>query len=535
MEPSPETSEPGSPREALRRRLEQDSNVEVWRFPDESELEALISKVVAVAEIDLLQPPAWLSGNDWPVHVEHRPGAAGAFVGREDLIDDLVRWWREPDPHDRLQVLYGVAGCGKTAVLERVLSRIEADAPRRGGVLCWSFDENPDVSEFVGAACKLFAGEAPGDPSVRRETLLRALRDGRPHRLLLDGFGHLRDSRGSPVLDLVVELLQDPGRSRILLASRTRSPLGDSPLLRGSSDESLGEWTATRSSSSLSPSDGRRLLQELGVVGTLAQHDHVVAELGGHALALEVAARHLARTSSDSTASLADFEAESPSVKEEPERRLAGIVHDFLARLDSPEDRELFSVLAIPRRGVLVGVLPDELRRDLDKTALLDSLERSDHVFREGESELERVVVRGFLRAPLLRAADDLWRARLRRHPIDVSSKRIPSAPRELEAAELALAFHLALDEVEPAVELFLQALGGFAHLGQQLGDYRRAWRFAAAFSTDGDPAGLRPDLDERARLAILWAWAQAASELGELELAERCFDLIEQTAGGAA
>ena len=62
--------------------------------------------------------------------------------------------------------LLGVGGAGKTAIAERFLRGL-GDAPRPGGVLVWSFYDDPRTEAFLDQAAAYFA-PGPGAPAQRR-------------------------------------------------------------------------------------------------------------------------------------------------------------------------------------------------------------------------------------------------------------------------------------------------------------------------------------------------------------------------------
>ncbi|HTN83813.1 MAG TPA: helix-turn-helix domain-containing protein, partial [Sorangium sp.] len=140
--------------------------------------------------------PAWR-----PLHA-HTLQRARHFVGRGDVLERLAAWADASPPEPRVVALLGVGGAGKTAIAERFLQGL-GDAPRPGGVLVWSFYDDPRTEAFLDQAAAYFAqgeGAAPRAPAAPGEQLARlrgALGQGPPHLLVLDGLEAVQAEGGA--------------------------------------------------------------------------------------------------------------------------------------------------------------------------------------------------------------------------------------------------------------------------------------------------------------------------------------------------
>ncbi len=161
--------------------------------------------------------------------VVHPLQPAPHFRGRQDMLDDLQKWWKDPVHPDRVRSLVAIGGTGKTAVIEQFLKNIRKDK-LRGSVLVWSFYEDPNTDAFLTEANIVFAGEVGEGAGGRLQRLQRALSGSEPHLLVLDGLervqsvakegrarGDLRDHR---LKNLLRSIAHGLGRTRALITSR---------------------------------------------------------------------------------------------------------------------------------------------------------------------------------------------------------------------------------------------------------------------------------------------------------------------------
>jgi hypothetical protein len=223
--------------------------------------------------------------------VVHPLQPAPHFRGRQPLLDDLGRWWREPVTPDRVHSLVAIGGTGKTAVIEQFLKSIAAEK-LRGSVLVWSFYEEPNTDAFLQEACLVFTGEEPEGAGGRLERLQRALAaENRQHLLVLDGLervqsegkgssgyakGDLEDHRLKNLLRSIAASL---GRTRALITSRFK--LTD-----------LAQWEGAGYRSYeldvLDPETAVAVLKAWEVKGDDQKLAQIAASVGRHALSVSV-------------------------------------------------------------------------------------------------------------------------------------------------------------------------------------------------------------------------------------------------------
>src|SRR5262249_44997358 len=110
------------------------------------------------------------------------------------------------------------------------------------------------------------------------------------------------------------------------------------------------------------------------------------------------------------------------------------------------------------------------------------------------------------------------WGASLARHapsPID---------PNVLNASELLLEHTLRSGDAEGAIRIYWRQLGGFTHLGLNLGAFGRGARILRTFCREGDPARTPEGLAHGQRWRIAYDLGLYTGALGDLELALRCY-----------
>ncbi|WP_438044300.1 helix-turn-helix domain-containing protein [Sorangium sp. So ce128] len=236
--------------------------------------------------------PAWC-----PLHA-HTLQRARHFVGRAEILDRLAAWADGSPPRPRVIALLGVGGAGKTAIAERFLQGL-GDAPRPGGVLVWSFYDDPRTEAFLDQAAAYFApGAGASGPAAPRpqaapgEQLARlkaALGQGPPHLLVLDGLETVQAEGGA---GRAHGELHDALLRRLLCA--IASGLGGARALVTSRFElaDLSAWAegglATIRPEPLCEGDAASLLRRWGIRGDDGALGALLETTGGHALSVAV-------------------------------------------------------------------------------------------------------------------------------------------------------------------------------------------------------------------------------------------------------
>ncbi|WP_437554385.1 helix-turn-helix domain-containing protein [Sorangium sp. So ce367] len=501
--------------------------------------------------------PAWR-----PLHA-HTLQRARHFVGRAEIVDRLAAWADGSPPCPRVIALLGVGGAGKTAIAERFLQGL-GDAPRPGGVLVWSFYDDPRSEAFLDQAAAYFAPgagasglaaprpqAAPGEQLAR---LKEALGQGPPHLLVLDGLETVQAEGGAGrahgelhdalLRRLLCAIASGLGGARALVTSRFA--LAD-----------LSAWAegglATIRPEPLCEGDAASLLRRWGIRGDDGALGALFETTGGHALSVAVVGSYVGaflggdagRLSAAQAAHLAEAEQDDVLA-----RRLSSVLSAY-ARALPPGERDLLARLSVfpggageeallqliraggEIAGAMAGWGAAELARGLAR------LERLGLVFaaRPGERcysthPFVRQHFKSLLGVPPERvhAAGSAAPPRL-----DEAPRRAPREREAVDAYEAILTELLGAGRAGEAYEIYALALGGFAHLGLKLGDMARGARILRAFAGGDDPRGMPASLPARVRASLAYDAGLYAGALGDLAFACACYEAHNEIAGALA
>lgn len=486
----------------------------------------------------------------------HFPGAAGRwqpmlihplqparyFHGREALVTELSAWVKAIYVDDHVVSLVAAGGTGKTALASRVLAQM--DEGLLGGVLVWSFYEDPRTEEFLRSACEYFSGEADTPVGGRLDRLQRALTCDDPHLLVLDGLERVQaEGRDGQTLGT----LDDPQLKRLLrfLASgvsgaraltTSRFPLSD---LEGWSG--AGHHTVVLED--LDRSAACAVLREWGVrggdslLGVLAEQVHC------HALTVAVLGSFIGNICHGDPSKAPEFDCGAAAATDIKARKLAQVLNDYAQALD-PTERALLARLAAFPRGVSTGLLSYLIDAGgrvagalagLDEAQLRRLLARLRDlglVFAYRTGNETAYTAHPFLREYFERLLDvpprdihEVVRARL--------APRLVADPRQLPTDPLLLASYESLIEhtrlagrTQDALDLYWFGMGGYKHLSKWLGENERGLRIVTGFARNGDVANTAPDLPARERASLLDNWGLYAKNLGEFPTSRRAFGL---------
>ncbi|WP_437910395.1 helix-turn-helix domain-containing protein [Sorangium sp. So ce327] len=501
--------------------------------------------------------PAWR-----PLHA-HTLQRARHFVGRAEIVDRLAAWADGSPPSPRVIALLGVGGAGKTAIAERFLQGL-GDAPRPGGVLVWSFYDDPRTEAFLDQAAAYFApGAGASGPAAPRpqaapgEQLARlkeALGQGPPHLLVLDGLETVQAEGGAGrahgelhdalLRRLLCAIASGLGGARALVTSRFA--LAD-----------LSAWAegglATIRPEPLCEGDAASLLRRWGIRGDDGALGALFETTGGHALSVAVVGSYVGaflggdagRLSAAQAAHLAEAEQDDVLA-----RRLSSVLSAY-ARALPPGERDLLARLSVfpggageeallqliraggEIAGAMAGWGAAELARGLAR------LERLGLVFaaRPGERcysthPFVRQHFKSLLGVPPERvhAAGSAAPPRL-----DEAPRRAPREREAVDAYEAILTELLGAGRAGEAYDIYALALGGFAHLGLKLGDMARGARILRAFAGGDDPRGMPASLPARVRASLAYDAGLYAGALGDLAFACACYEAHNEIAGALA
>ncbi len=474
-------------------------------------------------------------------HDYHPLQPATHFRGREDVLHELQEWWDDPAHPDRVKSLVAIGGTGKTAIASEFLRRNRREKTLQGHVFVWSFYEDPNTDNFLAEACYVFLGETEkqSEPGGRLVRLERALRDGAPHVLVLDGleriqadqqsrrsFGELDDHQLKNLLRLVAA--DALGNTRALVT--TRFPLADLK-----SWDNAGHRTVKLQN--LEEPAAVALLSEWGVQGD----DDVLAELadrlGHHALSVSVLGSYLAEFCDGDPSKAPDFAVDEAATADPQAAKLGRILAEYARSLPAPE-RDLLVRLSVFPRGVSVQVLGylvnaggeiagHLVNADQERLVrLAKSLERQGLVFSYGKGQELRFTAHPFLRdhfRALVGVAESEIYETIRSAyapSLESNPSTKPTDKEVLDRYEELIEYTIGAGDVSRAFRLYWFAMGHYEHLAKVLGDYARCRRIHGLFATSDDPCRFHEDLDPQQRGLAAADSMLVAMALGDLDTA---------------
>jgi tetratricopeptide (TPR) repeat protein len=221
------------------------------------------------------------------------PETAAEVFGRDAELRLLDEAWSSKTVN--VVALTGAGGVGKSALVNRWLSRMSSDGYRGAcNVLGWSFFNQGSGQRFTGADefvhfALAWLGDAEpenGSPWDQGARLARLLRQERS-LLILDGLEALQSGRGEirdPAISTLVKQFLGEHGSLCIVTSRVHVP--DATGLNGKSIDL----------EALSPDAGRALLRVSGVRGTDEMLRRAATEFGSHALGVKLLSAYVSHT-----------------------------------------------------------------------------------------------------------------------------------------------------------------------------------------------------------------------------------------------
>jgi hypothetical protein len=511
---------------------------ETFTTPDDLGRKIATTLAQAAAQV-AARAPARPAAAPAELRMVHALQSAPHFSGRADLVAGLSAWVDDIASPDRVHALVAAGGTGKTAIIERVLQDLRKrwPLPGAGSVLVWSFYEKPDADAFLRECAHLFLGEADDAPAGGRlERLLRGLRDGRPHLMVLDGLervqaeagaGRVRGELEDHTLKLLLQALAAGlGRSRALVTSRF--PLTD-----------LKDWqrrgVVETELSDLTPEAARQVLRGWGVRGGDEQLDAVARQVGRHALSVAVIGSYLHHFAEGRIEDAAGFKLDEVAGDDPKAAKLARVLAYYAEKLPA-EERELLARLSVFPRGItleLLGVLLDAggevagllvnarprlalLLTRLKDRGLVFGYTSSDHTATWTAHPFVRERFAGLLGCP----AADVFCVVAERLGQGLE-QRPENKPREtalLDRYEQAIEATRLAGREQEAFDLYWFGMGSYRNLYWRLGDYARGYRILNGFvPAPGDYARFGEGLTQRRRSIGLNELALYARLLGRL------------------
>jgi len=232
------------------------------------------------------------------ISIAKLPKTSHDLFGREKQLEILDKAWNNLQTNIVSIVAFG--GTGKTALVNAWLNKMTKDKYNGAErVLGWSFysqgtseDKPASAEQFIKSALGWFGDPNPneGSPWDKGERLAELVK---AHRtlLILDGLeplqyppgameGRLRD----PSIEYLLKELAHSNKGLCIIT--TRIQVDD---IKGDIGDSVEEIKLEN----LSPEDGAKLLETLGVKGTPDELKEAVADFDGHALALTLLGTYL--------------------------------------------------------------------------------------------------------------------------------------------------------------------------------------------------------------------------------------------------
>lgn len=500
---------------------------EMFTTPDD------LGRKIAIALLNY--SPEKQRGISTPVHrqsdfrVVHALQPAPHFHGREALVTELTNWVADLASPDRVWSLVAAGGTGKSAVVERVVRDMK---PGEANVLVWSFYEKPDADAFLRECNQVFLGEEEGTAGGRLERLERGLRDGRPHLIVLDGLERVQADSGDgrvrgelsdqPLRLLLRAVASGLGRARALVTSRF--PLVD-----------LQDWTRSGYRETrlddLTPEAAVAVLRGWGVVGDEAALLTVASQVGYHALSVGVIGSYLHSFANGRIDEVVPFNLDAVTGDDPKAAKLARVLAFYAERLP-PQERELLARLSVFPRGVtieLLGTLADaggEVAGLLAEAKprllnLLASLKARGLVFDNRNDKTVTWTAHPFLRERFRHLlgfpTEMLFDVVARELRSELAERTKPRDGAILDRYEQLIEATRLAGREEEAIELYQNGIGGYAHLGAELGEYQRGYRMLVAFSATGRPDGLGLEISTAQRSMLANDLALYASHLGRL------------------
>ena len=416
------------------------------------------------------------------------------------MLARLSSWVSNPNVSDRVVALIAAGGTGKTALAERVLAQI----PENGsfGVFVWSFYENQRTESFLQMAYEYFVEEEKSDSSNVLHKLLKGLSESRiPHLFIIDGLELIQNpgtnNRWRGVLEdpqikhLLRHLASGQGaKTKALITSRFQLPDLEPWLNKGFSPINLED---------LDTLAARQVLRKRGVKGTNAEIDDIARSVHAHALTLDVLGIFLHRFGDDNPKSAADFAFHAVKNNHKG-AKLLKVLNTYAEKLPTPE-RDVLSRISIFPRGVTAETLVMLSKQTGDLSGSLSGLPRNeiiDILYRLEETGLifkfkDRLnqyytahpFLRDFFRGLLDGSVPQRVHEEVRKSMLITLEGRPGDLPRKLEELDFYERFFEVTQSANQsalALDVYKTRMGGYGHLGADLGDFNRGLRMLSSF-----------------------------------------------------
>jgi len=407
------------------------------------------------------------------------PSVLNEWTGRDHLLARITEDWNNTQKH--VVGLIGFGGEGKSSLARKWIETLErSNVKTFDGLFWWGFYENKSVDEFLEAALNYMSG-GKIDPrqiqssSMRAQIIGAMLGTGR-YLFVLDGLEVMQHQEGdqygllqsNDLRDLLTFFARPDNQSFCLITSR--APVLD-----------LMDYTTYthRDVDRLSEVDGRALLRRLGVQGSDAELNKVVADWNGHALTLSLIGSYLVKVHHGDAGQVGDFDIEDDEEVESAVPNQYKHVGRILRRYDehlTKEEKAFLVLFSAFRTPVHVAAFEKVFRTKTEATALNAPL--TDLSEKEFNALVDRLVKYRILRFdgqsqtytthPLIR---NHYFVLLTRG--NLTPDTIKAAHEQIKDYYLSIAGdtpeYPTLDELKPLIEV--------VHHACQAGAYDEAWK----------------------------------------------------------
>lgn len=282
------------------------------------------------------------------IHLDNAPLPLSEWVGRVELLEELDQDWNNPDC--LITGLIGFGGEGKTSLTRQWVEKLRQGDSTPKGVFWWGFYEKSSANQFFEGLLKFLLPEI--DPEqlptgADKAQVIRAMLSKQRYLFILDGLEVLQHPEGDDYgLLTSIELREflrnfaAGGHESFCLIS-SRAPLLD-----------LIDFTTYthRDVRHLSPQEGRNLLRNLGVKGSDAALNQVVADWEGYALVLSLLGAYLVDRYGGDVKYIRDIP--PPTANETRYDRVHRVLRRYDEHLKAAE-REFLMVLSVFRLPIL--------------------------------------------------------------------------------------------------------------------------------------------------------------------------------------
>lgn len=282
------------------------------------------------------------------INLDNAPVLLSEWVGRVELLEELDQDWNNLDC--LITGLIGFGGEGKTSLTRQWVENLRQGESIPEGVFWWGFYEKSSADQFFEGLLKFLLPEI--DPEhlptgADKAQVIRAMLSKQRYLFILDGLEVLQHREGDDYgLLTSIELREflrnfAAGGHKSFCLISSRAPLLD-----------LIDFTSYthRDVKHLSPQEGRDLLRNLGVKGSEAALNQVVADWEGYALVLSLLGAYLVDRYGGDVQHIRDIP--PPTAAETRYDRVHRVLRRYDEHLKAAE-REFLMVLSVFRLPIL--------------------------------------------------------------------------------------------------------------------------------------------------------------------------------------